>query len=70
MKDAQMPAGTLLDAKSDSLSGSENDPPYRVDDYKPMGLSGRYDLSWQATAPALMGLDSAGSHIELDKVNH
>ena len=35
-----------------------------------MGLSGRYDLWGQATAPVLMGLDRAGSHIELDKVNH
>jgi hypothetical protein len=70
MQDAHMLARRPLDAKSDSLSGSENDRPDRVDDYKPLGLSGRYNLWWQATAPVLMGLDSAGSHIELDKVNH
>ena len=70
MQDARMPAGALLNAKSDRLSGSENDRLDRVDDYKSMGLSGRYDLWEQATAPVFMGLDPAGSHIELDKVNH
>jgi hypothetical protein len=33
------------------------------------GYRARYDLSWQATVPALMGLDSAGIHITLDKVD-
>ncbi len=41
-----MPAVTPLGAKLDSLSGSETDPPYRVNDYKPMGFPGRYNLSW------------------------
>ena len=38
-----MPAVATLKAKLNSLSGSEDDSTYRVDDYRPMGLQGRYD---------------------------